>query len=254
MSIGYTTIGHGKIRLIVLHGWLSDSAVFNQIKPFFDKEIYTIAFMDFRGYGESSHITGNYSIDEIADDALSVADELGWSTFHILGHSMGGQVVQKVAIKAPNRVLSGIAVAPVPASGFGMDTETYGFFQTSAEDDSALAEIFNILTGKRHAKSFLNELVSRARISTTKTAYLGYLKTWVKSDFSADVSAVQSPILVIAGAHDGALGPDILKATYLKQLSNVTLEVISAAGHYPMLETPPELFDKIDSFLSQQSN
>ncbi len=251
MPIGYSTRGHGPIRVILLHGWLSDQAVFDQIKPLFDESVYSVAFMDFRSYGLSAHLTGDYSIDEIADDTLSVADALGWDRFHILGHSMGGQVMQKVAVKQPDRVISGIAVSPVPASGFEMDAATYSFFQSSAEDQSALAEIFNTLTGKRYANAVLSHLVSKTRDATSKAAYLGYLRAWVKTDFSADVGVVRAPILVIAGRHDGALGPAQMETTYLKQLPNVEIDVIEAAGHYPMLETPLELFSKVDAFFSQ---
>ena len=252
MPIGFSTLGQGPIHLIALHGWLSDGKVFDQIKPFFNKTKYTIAFMDYRGYGASTDMTGTYSIDEIASDALSVADSLGWDNFHVIGHSMGGMVIQKIALMAPAKVLSGIAITPVPASGFEMDADMTGFFQSSATDDAALAEIFNILTGKRHSSAFLNGLVQNAREATTTPAYLGYFDAWTKSDFSALVKEVKTPICVIAGAHDGALGPDHMQTTYLSQLPNAHLEVIDAAGHYPMLETPPELFNKIEVFLNGQ--
>lgn len=251
MNIGFSTTGEGPVRVIVLHGWLSDTGVFDQVVPFFDASKYSLARMDFRGYGASAGLQGDYSIEEIAKDALSVADELGWDTFHVMGHSMGGMAVQKMALLAPSRVLSGVAISPVPASGFEMDTDTAAFFQSSADDDAALAEIFNILTGKRHAAPFLNILVKRARAATTKAAYLGYLDAWTNTDFSADVATVKTPILVVAGACDGALGPDHMRATYLAQLANARLEVIDAAGHYPMLETPPELFTKVDAFLTE---
>lgn len=253
MTIGFSTIGTGSIRLIVLHGWLSDSGVFDQIKPFFDETRYSLAFMDFRGYGASEGLTGDYSIDEIAHDALSVADELGWDTFHVMGHSMGGMAVQKMALIAPERVLSGVAVTPVPASGFAMDSDTAAFFQSSADDDAALAEIFNILTGKRHAASFLDVLVKRARGATSKAAYLGYLDAWTNTDFSADVAAIKAPVFVVAGASDGALGPDHMRTTYLTQLTNVRMSVIDGAGHYPMLETPPEFFAMLDACLTEHA-
>ena len=253
MNVGFSRTGEGPIRVIVLHGWLSDSGVYDQVKPFFDPAKYSLIFMDFRGYGLSTGHSGAYSIDEIAQDVLSVADHVGWDRFHVVGHSMGGMVMQKVALLAPQRVLSGVATTPVPASGFEMDDGTAAFFQSSGEDDAALAEIFNVLTGKLHAASVLNVLVDRARQGTTKEAYLAYLNAWTKTDFAADVAAIETPILVIAGANDGALGPDHMEKTYLVQLKNVQMQVINGAGHYPMLETPIEFFTKLDAYLTAQS-
>lgn len=45
-----------------------------------------------------------YSIDDMADDALAVADGYGLQTVHLLGMSLGGMIAQLVALKAPHRV------------------------------------------------------------------------------------------------------------------------------------------------------
>lgn len=251
MTIGHQVTGNGPTHLFILHGWLSDHTVYDTIMPWFDPDKYTIARMDYRGYGLSRDMEGDYSIEEIANDALALADQLGWDKFHMLGHSMGGMVIQKMALKAPDRLQSAIAATPVPASGFDMDSDTRGFFQSSADDDTALTEIFNILTGQRHATSFLQGLTAAARQSTTRAAYLGYLKAWTKTNFADDAKQIKTPILVIAGAKDGALGPDTMNDTYMKQLSNVRMQVIQAAGHYPMLETPPEFFSLIEKALNK---
>jgi len=253
MTIGCNVAGYGPIRLLVLHGWLSDKGVYDLIAPLFAHARYTIAQMDFRGYGLSRNLQGNYTIDEIADDALALANTLDWNEFHVLGHSMGGMVLQKMALKAPFRILSGIATAPVSASGFEMDEGTRAFFLSAADSDEALTEIFNILTGKRHAKGFLESLTQSTRRSTTRNAFLGYLDAWTRTNFATEVGSIALPIRIIAGAHDGALGPDVMKQTYLKQLKNVQMRVIDGAGHYPMLETPAEFFSLVDGYLAPKS-
>lgn len=250
MTIGCNVTGYGPIRLLVLHGWLSDKGVYDHIAPLFEHARCTVARMDFRGYGLSRNQQGNYTIEEIADDALALANTLGWNAFHVLGHSMGGMVIQKMALKAPSRILSGIAAAPVAASGFEMDEGTRAYFMSAADNDEALIEIFNILTGKRHAKSFLESLTQGARRSTTRNAFLGYLDAWTRTNFAAEVGSIALPMRVIAGAHDGALGPDVMKQTYLKQLKNVQMQIIDGAGHYPMLETPAEFFSLVDGYLA----
>lgn len=47
-----------------------------------------------------------YQLSDLADDATAVLDALGWSAAHVMGASMGGMVVQRMAIDHPQRVRS----------------------------------------------------------------------------------------------------------------------------------------------------
>ena len=57
------------------------------------------------------------------------------------------------------------------------------------------------------------------------------------------------PLLVIAGEHDAALTPDVMRGTFLQWYPNAKLEVMANAGHYPMDETPVALVTSIERFL-----
>lgn len=254
MTLKANVSGYGPRKVLLLHGWLSDHHVFDTIVPCFSQTEFTIAQMDFRGYGLNRAVTGTYSVDEIAKDALDLCDLLGWQKFQVVGHSMGGMVIQKMALQAPGRVTSAVAATPVPASGFPVDDGTRSFFESAADDDSSLTAIFNTLTGERYSSSFLEGLTAAARGAISREAFLGYLRTWTTTDFSAEVGAIDLPILVIGGATDKALGPEFLKGTYLKQLPNSQLHVIEHSGHYPMLEVPPEFFGLAENFLRQMAN
>ena len=49
---------------------------------------------------------GAVSIAEMVKDARALLDTLGWSSAHIVGHSMGGVVAQQLALDSPERVRS----------------------------------------------------------------------------------------------------------------------------------------------------
>ena len=70
-----------------------------------------------RSYGESRHLLGEYTPREAASDVIELADNLGWSEFHIVGHSMSGMLAQRVVLDGGTRVKSAILNTPVAASG-----------------------------------------------------------------------------------------------------------------------------------------
>jgi pimeloyl-ACP methyl ester carboxylesterase len=52
------------------------------------------------------HSTAAYTLWDMADDAFGLLDHLGIERAHIVGASMGGMIVQAMAIRRPERVLS----------------------------------------------------------------------------------------------------------------------------------------------------
>src|SRR5205807_9866641 len=89
--VWHRTIGDGPTKVVVIHGWFWDHRVFTPIFDCLDTNSCTYAFIDIRGYGNSRHLSGSYTIGEVAADAIALADQLGWREFHVVGHSMGGK-------------------------------------------------------------------------------------------------------------------------------------------------------------------
>ncbi|CAI5500673.1 unnamed protein product, partial [Closterium sp. Naga37s-1] len=79
-----------------------------------------VCVFDNRGIGNSTCPTDKnaYTTAIMAMDALHLADHLGWTHFHLVGHSMGGMIASKVAATAPHRVKS---LALISVSGGGFD-------------------------------------------------------------------------------------------------------------------------------------
>lgn len=146
MIIGHTLYGHGDEPVMALHGWFGDHSAFEPILPWLDPEVFTYAFMDYRGYGESKDRTGEYSLREIAADALALADQLGWRRFHLVGHSMGGMAIQRIAADAPARIKSLVGITPVPACGFPLDQPTWAIFAGAAQS-AALDVVVSLAFG-----------------------------------------------------------------------------------------------------------
>jgi len=118
------------------------------VLPYLDESRFSYAFVDCRGYGEAMSIGGEYSTAEVAADTLALADHLGWESFSVIGHSMGGKVAQRIVADAPDRVRKLVGVSPVPASGTGMDAATTEFFTSAAHDPTVRRMIIDRGTGR----------------------------------------------------------------------------------------------------------
>src|SRR5687767_11641885 len=103
-SLSYTASGAGPPVLLVQ----GVGAIGRTWGPQIDglAPAYRVAAFDNRGIGGSTIRDGRLTIDDMASDALAVADALGFDRFHLGGHSMGGVIAQAVALRAPQRILS----------------------------------------------------------------------------------------------------------------------------------------------------
>lgn len=96
--------GSGGARVLALHGWLDNAASFLPLAPYLDG--LDLVALDLPGHGASAHLppSAEYTLINAARAVLAAADALGWSTFSLLGHSMGGATATLVAAGAPRRV------------------------------------------------------------------------------------------------------------------------------------------------------
>jgi len=92
------------LPVLALHGWLDNSASFVPLAGEL-KNAHLIA-LDMAGHGQSSHKAAGlvYNIWEDISDIFAVADQLGWDSFHLLGHSRGAIISALAAGTMPERV------------------------------------------------------------------------------------------------------------------------------------------------------
>jgi pimeloyl-ACP methyl ester carboxylesterase len=244
-------VGHGPHKIIVLTGWFGDSRAFAPMEGVLTQSDFTYAFMDYRGYGGMRGVRGAYTMDEIARDAIALADHLGFAQFSLVGHSMGGMAIQRVLTKARSRVRKLVALTPVPASGVPFDEQGWGLFSGAADNPANRYAIIDFTTGNRLSKTWIDQMVAYSLAHCDRDAFAAYLTAWAKTDFAAEVNGATTPLLAIVGANDPALNADVVKATYLAWYKNAELEVMQNAGHYPMHETPVALATSIEKFLAR---
>ena len=251
MTVPQTVIGSGPTLVIALHGWFGSAQGWGDLPGLIDQDAYSYAFLDYRGYGARRDVDGRYTIEEIAQDAVTLADELGWNRFAVLGHSMGGSAALRVFADVPDRVSAVIGISPVPASGVPFDEQSWQLFDGAAENDANRYAIIDLTTGNRQSPTWINQMVAASVATSSRKPFGAYLAAWAKYDFAADLPTPSVPVKAIVGENDPALGADTMRETWLKQLSGCELDVQTNAGHYAMYEAPVGLVTSIEQTLSK---
>lgn len=258
--LSHTMFGSGPEKVLVLHSWIDNASSFDGVKPFLDTEAFTFVFADLRGYGGSRHIAGQYTAKETAEDAIRLADALGWDRFHVIGHSMSGMIVQRLAVtdwtSGAKRLKSVIAVTPVTADGYPADEETKTFLLGSIHHPELATQLVAGLTGGRLPAAFYRSVMEKNIATSRADAMQGYYEMWVHTDFSAEAKAAQvgTPIRVIGGRQDlPGFQEEKYRATFSAWYPNADLQFITDAGHLPMYETPLYFAALVEEFLKAYS-
>ncbi|WMJ69245.1 alpha/beta hydrolase [Stenotrophomonas sp. 24(2023)] len=248
--LGHVRHGNGPIPVLVLHDWLGDHTGYDALLPYLDAQRFCHVFADLRGYGLSREQAPTCRVQDIAADCLALADHLGWSRFHVMGHSMTGMVTQRLAADAPARIISAIALCPVSAAGNRLPPDARAFFASTTTDDAALARLLRFVSGGMSA-DWVAAKVQQNRASVAPAAREGYLQMLVNTDFVAEVQGIATPFLVIVGDRDPGLDADAMARTFLAWHPQATLAVMQGCGHYPMAQQPAHLAALMATFLSR---
>jgi len=254
--LGHKMYGTGSENVLLLHHWMGDAASYDPLIPYLNPDRYTYVFADVRGYGTSQHLSGAYSVDEVAADAFRLAESLGWTEFHVIGHSMSGMVMQRMIVDdwicGGKRIKSAVGITPVSADGYPGDEGTRKFLWDLIHDRARSEQGLSMLTGQRLTPVWARERATRHLRTSTKEAVQGYYRMWLDTDFSEEVckAKVGIPLLVIGGRQDlPGFQEAHLKKTVGVWFPNVEFTFITDAGHFPMEETPVYLASLIERFL-----
>lgn len=107
VELEYQTFGQGPETILLVNGLGSQmtrwpEAFCNQLVA----RGYRTVRMDNRDVGLSTWPTDPYTLADMSHDAVAVLDAVGAARAHIVGVSMGGMIVQRMAIDHPGRVKS----------------------------------------------------------------------------------------------------------------------------------------------------
>ncbi len=199
--------------------------------------------------------SASYTLTDMADDAAGVLDALGIRAAHIVGASMGGMIVQQMAIRHPSRVLSLCSIMSTTGDrSVGQGTpEAMALLMgptptTREEAIEASVRSTKVLLGSGF--KFDEEKVRQQAAATyDRMNYpAGFARQLVgivaSGDRTEELRKLKVPTLVIHGEDDPLVTLSGGQAT-AKAIPGATLLTIPGMGHALPEEAWPRIVDAI---------
>ncbi len=223
------------------------------------KKYFQVVLIDNRGMGESSKTSTQYSLKDVAADALAAMDFLGLEEFGLMGISMGGFIAQDIFTLAPEKVKA-ISFLCTLSSGADFSHPTSlteaGLRQFATLDPKMQAEYSTMGTVHPSLKQKNPEVFQR--IIDLRLTNPSDIEELVRQNNAAvsflstpfDLSMVKCPVLALAGENDRFVSPDNIKA-FQKNIKQCQTALIPECDHFFFLEKPKEVSVELVRFFKE---
>ncbi|VVE85189.1 alpha/beta fold hydrolase [Pandoraea sputorum] len=263
----YRESGDGPLTLVLLHGIGGNRHVWPAQFNTFVAAGYRVVAWDMPGYGDSA-MPAEPTMAALADSLLALLDTLRSTSpvsdaprFVLVGHSMGGMVVQElIARGAPaTRDVAGLVLCGT-SPAFGKpdgDFQREFVRQRTAPLDAGktlreMAEaIVPGMLGEPDdvTRASAHTLAVDAMGALTPPAYRAALQALVGFEQRAALARLSVPVLLIAGEHDSNAPPKVM-ARMAESIPDARYVCLPGAGHLMNLTHPAAFDAEVRSFLA----
>ena len=236
--------------LVLVHGFLGSSEMWEPQINFF-KNYFRVIVPDLPGFGKSKEVKSHNSIQSIANLLLKCLEEKKIDKFYLLGHSMGGMVVQEMAKKSGNKISKLICYSTGPRG------EMPGRFETVDQSRDNLKKNGLEIMARNIAKTWFVKgenakyfdicisVGKQASIETVDNALIAF-KNWNGVD---TLKNIKNKTLIVWGDKDKSYNLEQIK-TLEKNIPNSSLIVFNNCAHNVHLEEPEKFNNAIKDFLT----
>jgi len=230
------------------HSLAADSGMWSEQVPAFLAAGYRVLRVDMRGHGGSDPAPGNYTMEQLVEDAVSILDYLAISKVHFCGLSIGGMIGQGLGILHPARVTSLIlcdtqAEAPKDAK------ERWGGRALIIQAANSMAPLAESTMGRWLSAGFkarnpvLWQQIHDTVAATPPQGYIGCAAAIQTFKWTPRLPEISAPTLVLCGSDDPGANPEENRMIAAKVQRGEFL-AIEGARHLPNVEDP-ERFNRI---------
>jgi 3-oxoadipate enol-lactonase len=206
---------------------------------------------DARGHGLSSSPPGDYSIKDLAGDALAILDAEGLERAHICGISLGGLTAMWLGVYAPSRVRS-LTLANTAARIGTIESWTARMALVREKGMAGVADLAIPLWFSERFRAETPHTVSVFRHmieSCSPIGYLGCCAALRDEDLRERVSSITCSALCVASSGDVPTPPEGLQYVH-SQLPDSRLLMLDAA-HISNIEQAGDFNMALTGFLAE---
>ena len=248
-DLWYDVMGQGE-PLLLHHGYTASRVNWMPVAERL-QDRYQIILMECRGTGESQHTQSGYDIAQYALDVVGLLDHLALERVAFAGHSMGGGIGFQLGVHHSDRLTKLILKAAIPSGGIGPYSQDLLDKQLAARARGDRAFFLKRYQQGRSLPELEDDDWFEDRVNHLMTIsdghIIGGLETMSSLNLTAQLSALITPTLVIAGSGDGLLNANIQD---YQRLPNADLAVLSRVGHEVAVHAPEAVAEAIDKFMT----
>ena len=257
VEMHYDLQGTGE-PLVLIHGAQGDRSMFSGLVPVFAKQFQVLTF-DQRGSGQSEKPDMAYSIALLADDTAALMDQVGFTSAHIIGVSMGGMIAQELVLRHPQKVRSLVLGCTTPGGpkavrlGGEALTNAYSTTPMSAEErGKALAEAAFTKGYIEQHPEIIPAMIEARRQRPIDPVALGHrMKAAYAHNTYDRLPQIACPTLVITGKDDALISWENSRIL-AERIPDAQLVLLEPAGHVFWTEQPEQSLAAILTFLARE--
>lgn len=242
MNMSYHRCGQGDTTLLFIHGWGINKTYWKpQLDAFCPQ--YRVVAIDLPGFGQSGKNREDWSFDQYAQDVNKLVDQLGLKKVILIGHSMSGDLILKVATTYPENIIGLIGIDNLHQPGAPMDSiqvvQAEGFFGMMLQEfDSTViksmkAGLFQPATPDSIVRRVMNDVFAADSVIAVKVL-MGMTK--MAQSEQAMMQQLQVPLSLV----NSDVYPTDLESLNKYCAKGAKLYTVKGTGHYPMIEKPEE--------------
>jgi 3-oxoadipate enol-lactonase/4-carboxymuconolactone decarboxylase len=203
---------------------------------------------DTRGHGASGVPNGDYTLDQLGQDLLALADKLNLEKFAFCGISMGGAVGQWLAINAPQRLTALVLANTSPKFGTPdlWDSRIEGLREGGMQSivDATMQRFFSA----DKQESTWAQSIRVVVLGTDPKGYAACCAALRDADTRASLNKISVPTLVIGGDKDPSTPWDGNGSVLVRDIPNAKAFRLQTA-HLSNLEQPQAFTTAVLDFL-----
>lgn len=243
LSLYFIAAGAG-MPVLYVHGNTGSSRWWSRVMDI--PGCRTVA-LDMPNFGASSPMEGEPDIHSYAKVVAGFMDLMGMQKAVVVGHSLGGTVVQSLALQRPDLVQAMVLVDSGAPSGLVTPKDRHPVIELMRANRAVLEQALRAVVPTLKDESFFQELVDDAT-KMAPHAWIGNAEALSRFDIRGRTAEFTGPVLVIRGTLDPII-TDSMAADTAAAYAHSILEVLEGVGHSVIVEQPERFKEMLSRFV-----